>query len=184
MRLARLLMIALLGGASFASLACEVPSLPVFPDDERIRGRAERELKDDMVRYITAMSVYVACVQSEFAAAERDNAPERHLALLAARNNDAVAELESVRDIYVSRVGPIEDLFFEQSFAGGDSRRNMRPGSVPAPAGPDSVLRRTEIILGGDLCPEISACSKDVTAPGMERNVRPLTAPTRSNPDR
>jgi hypothetical protein len=169
---------------SLPALACEVPSLPIFPDDERIRGRLERELNQEMVGYITDMSVYVACVQAEHQAARREGAPEIRLALLAARHNRAISELEDVRDVYEARVGPIEELFFEQPFDAGDQRPGAPPRSMPVPMGPDSVLRRTEIILGDGFCPELAPCSKEVSSPGMERNVQPLTRPTQSIPER
>ncbi|HEY5667137.1 MAG TPA: hypothetical protein VIV64_10475 [Gammaproteobacteria bacterium] len=184
MRASQLVIAALLAGQGFTAIACEIPSLPAFPADERIRGRIERELNEEMVRYITEMSVYVACVQATYTAAEREDAPDRHLALLAARNNGAIDELESVRDIYVARVGPIEELFFEQSFDAGGRRRDAQPRFAPIPTGPDNVLRRTEIILGDDNCPEIAPCDIDVSSAGRERNLRPPIPPTRSVPGR
>ncbi len=135
-----------------------------------------------MVRYITEMSVYVACARAAHAAAEREDAPDRRLALLAARNNDAIDELESVRDIYVDRVGPIEELFFEQSFDATGRRRDALPRMARMPTGSDSALRRTEIILGDDNCPEISLCNIDVSSAGRERNLRPPIPPSRHVP--
>jgi hypothetical protein len=165
-----------------SALACEVPSLPVFPVDERIRGRVERELKQEMVRYITDMSVYVACVHGQYEDAARRDAPQGHLARLATRHNDAIGELEAVRDIYVANVGPIEELFFEQSFGAANRRGAAMPRMARLPTGPDTVLGRTEMILGDDGCPEISICNKEMTSPGQERNRRPLLGPSRADP--
>lgn len=140
-----------LGLVGAAALACEYPSLPVIPEDGRIRGRAERTVKEDVIQYVKAMSVYVACVQAERSAAVRDGAPDLQVSLLATRNNDAVAELEAVRDMYVEKVGPFEELFFELPFDSGDRRRDAAPRLQRAP-------ERHSLIRMGDQCTKASAC--------------------------
>lgn len=124
MRSHRHIVCLLLGLSSVAALACEHPTVPNVPSDERIRGRAERALKDEVRSYITDMSIYAACVQAEYRAADNDAVLEIIRSLLATRNNTAIAELEAFRDIYVASVGPLEELFFDES--GG------APGRPPA----------------------------------------------------
>jgi hypothetical protein len=148
MNTCKLVLVLMLGGTPAAVLACDYPAPPSFPTDERISGRVERAIKDDMIRYITEMSSYVACVQADHAAAVESGASAQSLALLAARNNVAVAELEAVRDLYVANVGPIEDLLFEQSFDSGRRRSDAAPQLPPVPRGSDFVLQRAERIRG------------------------------------
>jgi hypothetical protein len=148
MNTCKLVLILMLGGAPSAVFACSYPAPPSFPTDERISGRIERAIKDDMIRYITEMSGYVACVQADHAAAVESDASDQSLALLAARNNVAVAELEAVRDLYVANVGPIEELLFEQSFDSGKRRSDAAPQLPPVPRGSDYVLQRAERIRG------------------------------------
>jgi hypothetical protein len=148
MNTCKLVLILMLGGAPSAVFACSYPAPPSFPTDERISGRIERAIKDDMIRYITEMSGYVACVQGDHAAAVESDASDQSLALLAARNNVAVAELEAVRDLYVANVGPIEELLFEQSFDSGKRRSDAAPQLPPVPRGSDFVLQRAERIRG------------------------------------
>ena len=153
--------------ASPAVLACEYPALPHIPEGERIRGRLERDVKQDMIRYITEMSAYVTCVQAEHGAAAARGAAELQVSLLTARNNLAVAELEAVRDVYVDKVGPLEELFFEQPYDSGDRRADAAPQLPAVPRGPDTVLRRAERLRGGANCaPADAVCSKTFTEPG------------------
>lgn len=158
MNTCKLVLVLMLSGAPAAALACSYPAPPSFPTDERIKGRLERAVKDDMIRYITQMSSYVACVQADHAAAVESDASDQSLALLAARNNVAVAELESVRDLYVANVGPIEELLFEQSFDSGKRRSDAAPQLPRVPLGSDFVLQRAERIRG-DACIENDAVS-------------------------
>jgi hypothetical protein len=53
---------------------------------------------------------YTECVQSELAAAGGDATPAFVKALFVARNNRAVDEHKAVTDLYVERVGPLENL--------------------------------------------------------------------------
>jgi hypothetical protein len=100
-------------------LACEHPSLPQIPADDRIRGREEQAIQSDTLRYINGMAAYVACIQAEYEAAKSNDAPPLHLSMLVARNNAAVAELQAMRDIYEARVGSIEELVAQGSGAAG-----------------------------------------------------------------
>jgi hypothetical protein len=148
MNTCKLVLVLVLSGTPVAALACDYPAPPSFPTDERIKGRLERAVKDDMIRYITQMSGYVACVQADHAAAVESGASDQSLALLAARNNVAVAELEAVRDLYVANVGPIEELLFEQSFDSGKRRSDAAPQLPPVPVGADIVLQRADRMRG------------------------------------
>jgi hypothetical protein len=158
MNTSTLVLILMLSGAPATAFACSYPAPPSFPTDERISGRLERAIKDDMIRYITEMSGYVACVRADYAAAVDGDASEQSVALLAARNNAAVAELESVRDLYVANVGPIEELLFEQSFDSGKRRSDAMPQLPRIPMGSDIVLQRADRIRG-ERCIENDAVS-------------------------
>jgi hypothetical protein len=147
MNTCKLVLVLMLSGAPAAALACDYPAPPSFPTGERIKGRLERAVKDDMIRYITQMSGYVACVQADHAAAV-ESASDQSLALLAARNNVAVAELEAVRDLYVANVGPIEELLFEQSFDSGERRSDAAPQLPRVPMASDIVLQRADRMRG------------------------------------
>lgn len=163
------LVLVLLLGAPAAGIACNHPALPFIPENERIRGRVERAVKEDMIRYITEMSVYVACVGAEHSAAVARGAAHLPVSLLAARNNAAVAELEAVRDVYVDKVGPLEELFFEQPFDSGGRRSDAAPQLPPVPRGSDYVLQRAERLRGGgDCAPNDAVCSKAFTKPGAD----------------
>lgn len=168
MSISRLLFGLLLSGASASALACSHPALPGIPADGRISGRIERTIKADMIRYVTEMSAYVACVEASHSAAVGEGAPGQHVSLLATRHNAAVAELEAVRDIYVDTVGPLEELFFEQPFDSGNRRSDAAPRLAPVPRGPDAVLRRLERLRGGASCADEAVCSKAFTEPGAE----------------
>lgn len=150
--------------ASPSALACDYPALPHIPVNERINGRVERAVKEDMIRYVTEMSIYVACVGADHSAAVADEAADLHVSLLAARNNVAVAELKAVRDVYVDKVGPLEELFFDSG-----NRRSAEPQLPTIPTGPDIVLRRAELLRGGGNClANDAACSKAFTKPGVD----------------
>ena len=126
-------------------------------------GRLERAIKDDMIRYISEMSGYVACVRADHAAAVESAASDQSIALLAARNNAAVAELEAVRDLYVANVGPIEELLFEQSFDSGKRRSDAAPQLPSIPLGSDIVLQRAERIRGGACIENDAVSCKSIT---------------------
>jgi hypothetical protein len=110
MKTLKLLCGLLLSSPSLMVLACEHPSLPQIPADDRIEGEEEQAIQSDTLRYISETAVYVACIQAEYEAAKSNDAPPLHLSLLATRNNTAVAELEAMRAIYEARVGSIEEL--------------------------------------------------------------------------
>lgn len=158
----------LLCGTSATAFACEYPALPSIPADGRISNRVERTVNEDMVRYVTEMSVYVACVQAEHSAAVSDGISDLSVSLLADRNNAAVAELEAVRELYEDRVGPLEELFFELPFDSGDRRGDAAPRRPSKPTGSDTVIRRAEIIRGALECGDNAVCSKTFSKPGEE----------------
>ena len=110
----------LLSCSGLTVLACEHPSLPIIPAKEDIEDPT-RQVRRDMQRYIPGMVDYVACIQAELAAVEGDAAPSMQLAptLLVLRNNNAVAEVGTMTDLFVDRVGPIEDLIPQGSLSAG-----------------------------------------------------------------
>ena len=151
------------------AFACENPTLPTIPDDEKLGNRAERAVKADVLRYITEMGAYVACIEAAHRAAVRDNAPAADVEQLVLRNNAAVAEIEAVKDLYVAKVGPFEELFFEQPFDSGNRRADAAPQVPLVPRGPDRVLRRAERIRGD--CGSALDCpdNKEFPQPGAPR---------------
>jgi len=106
--------------------ACEEPSLPVIPEEEDI-GRQTRRIQRDTERYLESMQEYVACIQGEIEASGNDDGSTLKLALLVRRNNGAVEEFKAITDLYVDRVGPIEDLDFESSQVRSADSAEMRP---------------------------------------------------------
>ena len=116
MPIARLAYVALL--LSSHALACEMPSLPVVR--EGASGSAVSTLLD-VRRYSDAMVQYTQCVQTELAAAGGDATPAFVKALFVARNNRAVDEHKAVTDLYVARIGPLENLRLAEHL-GGESK--------------------------------------------------------------
>jgi hypothetical protein len=95
--------------ANAVATACEHPPLIALPDKEDI-GDSAGAIILEMRRYADAMVEFVACVQAELVAAGGDDAPDIAKAVLLLRNNAAVQEAKIVADLFVERVGPIENL--------------------------------------------------------------------------
>jgi hypothetical protein len=68
----------------------------------------------DVRRYSDAIIEFTACIKEELAAAGGDAAPVSLRQALTLRNNGAVAEHKIVTDLYVERVGPLENLRLAQ----------------------------------------------------------------------
>ncbi len=151
------------------AFACDNPALPAIPDGEELNRKTERAVKADVIRYITEMGAYVACAEAAHRAAVRDGVLAVNLQLLASRNNAAVAEIEAVKDAYVAKVGPFEEIFFEQPFDSGDRRVDAAPQFPVVPLGHERVLRRAEHIEGD--CGAAVQCTmnKEFVRPGAPR---------------
>ena len=86
--------------------ACELPALPVVPASV---GDDVASVLLDVRRYSDSLIDYVACLKDELAAAGGDAAPTQVRSILVGRNNYAVAEHKAVTDLYVARVGTLEN---------------------------------------------------------------------------
>ena len=132
MKMLRLLCGLLLSCSSLMVLACEHPSLPVIPPEGDIEPQTRRVQRDTQ-RYVKAMVDYVACIQAELEAANSDGARPMRLALLARRNNAAVAEVNTVTGIFAERVGPLEDIGLSSLSAPPASTENTIPAAAQRP---------------------------------------------------
>ena len=119
-------------------MPCSHPTILSIPESERITRRAERKIQDDMREYTTEMYGYLTCARTEFTSADGNDAPFVTLALLAVRYNLAITELETIRDMYIDRVGPIEDLVIEPPRNESSAYRRRAAGIRP---GNDSLWR-------------------------------------------
>lgn len=108
MTLARSLFAVSLAWVSYSAYACDHPALVEIPD-EVAQGRAMERVRQDTQEYMQSMTAYTQCIQAEIAALG-DNAPRLQHALLVARNNSAVAEVEFVLKLYEERVEPVSSL--------------------------------------------------------------------------
>jgi hypothetical protein len=95
----------LLCAISSASPACTLPPLIAIPAKDKVgdQGPAIREAAN---QYRDGMQAYTDCVKAELEAAGGvDRAPTLMKALLIARNNAAVSEVEAVRKLLDANVG-------------------------------------------------------------------------------
>jgi site-specific recombinase len=106
MKVSVILVAGLLTGASATALACDLPALVDIPKDAKSH---EQEVRTSVQAYFDQMKVYTACVQQQLTDAGGDNAQKLTKAVLVARNNAAVAEVEAVMKI------------FNAALAGGDA---------------------------------------------------------------
>ena len=137
---------------SSSVLACERPALLEIPDGEQIRGRAKRQLQDEMLSYITEIAQYVACVRQEYAAANASEASDETLAEIAGRHNSAVAEVEQVAATYAARVEPIEQLLEDrQQRRSGANGSTFTSEQTAALAKAQSLLLQSEASARGSL---------------------------------
>jgi hypothetical protein len=104
MTLTKLLCVALLCGVGGTSFACNMPPLVAIPAKDKVGDQAA-QLSADVKAYFDAMNTYTTCVQAELAAAG-DNPPPLLKAVLAQRNNAAVAEATAVQKLYNANVMP------------------------------------------------------------------------------
>jgi len=87
-------------------LTCENPPLVAIP--EVVATDAEKSVvRLDTDIYIAGIYAYVDCIKAELDAAG-EQSPEVYRALLVARNNQAVAEVAVVVELFEARVGPLQ----------------------------------------------------------------------------
>jgi len=95
---------------SLGAFACESPERFQFPDEAVIQEPDRLTVKVDMRNYVAATVEYVSCIQSEYESIGKGDSDSQELTHLAELNNDAVGELEAVYELFVSQIGPIEEL--------------------------------------------------------------------------
>lgn len=93
---------------SYSAYACDHPPLVEIPEEVG-QGRAMERVREATQLYMQSMTAYTQCLQAEIAALG-DDAPRLQQALLVARNNAAVAEVEAMLQIYEQRVEPLSSL--------------------------------------------------------------------------
>jgi len=91
----RFLVILAAGGAAAASLACDYPPLVLIPDGQTSTMEELITSQSGVRTYIAGMEAYLECVSEELVAIG-DNAPAEYKAILFARHNAAVAEMEAI----------------------------------------------------------------------------------------
>ena len=106
--------------------ACELPALPVVPASV---GDDVASVLLDVRRYSDSLIDYVACLKDELAAAGGDAAPTQVRSILVGRNNYAVAEHKAVTDLYVARVGTLENLRLAE-YLDGETRDCLFGSSI------------------------------------------------------
>jgi hypothetical protein len=92
----------LLAAVASAAMACDLPKLPVIPDQIGDQAPAVTAATS---AYFEGMRAYAACIQSALAAAGGDSAPASLKAILSARSAAAIAEAQAVDKLYRERVG-------------------------------------------------------------------------------
>jgi hypothetical protein len=102
----------------FAAAACDLPALVVIPAQEPLGDRSAEVIVATQ-RYVTAIKEYATCVQAELTAAGGDAAPASLRNQLIGRNNHAIAEAESVLELFRERVAPPQVLYLAE-FATGE----------------------------------------------------------------
>jgi hypothetical protein len=86
---------ALTGCLALSATACETPSVVTIPDGKTASKDQMLSAQAAVKGYMAAMDQYLACVDGEMNAKGED-APNDYKALMVARHNSAVAEMESV----------------------------------------------------------------------------------------
>lgn len=97
MKVSVILAAGLLTGVSATALACDLPPLVDIPKDTKSH---EQDVRNTVQAYFDQMKTYTACVQQALNDAGGDNAPKLTKAVLVARNNAAVAEVEAVMKLF------------------------------------------------------------------------------------
>lgn len=122
------LLVALIS-TSPAILACDAPATVNFPGSDALAEPARLTAQVDMIRYINEISAYVDCIKEEHETASgKGDATE--MARLVELNHSAITELTATRDLYVARVGPIEDLTSLEPLNCVDIRREVSPDII------------------------------------------------------
>lgn len=87
--------------------ACELPALPAIPAEF---GPELSEIIVSTERYLTDIRNYTLCVREELENVGGDTAPETLRTTLVRRNNEALAEVDTVMALFNARVGSNELL--------------------------------------------------------------------------
>ena len=101
---------------SSTSLACTLPPLVAIPAKDKVGDQADA-IRAAANAYRDGMQAYTECVKAELdAAGGVDKAPTLMKQVLIARNNAAVAEVETVRKLLDANVGlvPVPASTFNQ----------------------------------------------------------------------
>ena len=98
MQLTKILCAGLLSVVAGTGFACDMPPLVAIPAKDKIGDKGE-QLGAEVKAYYDGMTAYTTCVQAELAAAGQ-NAQPIVKAVLAQRNNAAVAEFTAVKKLY------------------------------------------------------------------------------------
>jgi hypothetical protein len=88
-------------GISIGALACESPE-PFEISGNPLTEPNRLTTQVDMLRYFSEIGDYVNCIQEEYEAESFGDSDASELERLAQLTNDAVAEVEATRDLYVS----------------------------------------------------------------------------------
>jgi hypothetical protein len=86
---------ALAGYLAFSAAACETPSMVSIPEGKSASKDQMLAAQASVKGYMAAMDQYLACVDAEMNA-KGEEAPNDYKALMVARHNSAVSEMESV----------------------------------------------------------------------------------------
>jgi hypothetical protein len=92
---------ALVAAFVFVSVAsaCESPAVVAMPDGKTSTKEQMLAARDQVKAYMKDMEDFMACVDKE-AAAKGDGAPPEYKDQMAARHNNAVAEMEAVASAF------------------------------------------------------------------------------------
>jgi len=127
MRALKVLLLSLLGSTGFDVLACDAPAAVEFPGDGTLVEPNRLTTQVDMIRYIQDISAYVDCIKQDYEATQSADPNSPDLAALVEMNHAAIAELGTMRDLYLARVGPIEELSTLRPDSCADIRREVSP---------------------------------------------------------
>jgi hypothetical protein len=90
-----------LGAIAAPALACELPGLPVIPEQV---GDQAPAISAATSEYFEGIRAYGACLEADLAAAGGEAAPQSVKAALLARSNAAVAEAQAIQKLFQERV--------------------------------------------------------------------------------
>jgi hypothetical protein len=89
------LVVVVASGYAFAAAACDNPAAIAIPDGKASTLEQRLASQAEVKAYQAAMNEFLACIDSELEA-QGEKAPEDFKALMVARHNAAVAEMEGV----------------------------------------------------------------------------------------